>query len=206
MGLDGLVWEQMELRPPPPLRCYGRGPGRPSRCQRSGNSESGWGGEGMFSWCIKRPAPAVNASPSCRLPSPPPKSTRMLEAVNEQPTSPATHAPASARLRLPRPPPGAARLRTADAHVLPHRHAAMGALRFTLLFAVLLGLALLTTADQASADDSHLLCQRDMRMCAERRVRCLECRDNCFRLSELTVSELSARSRHWSRRCSRYVN
>jgi len=42
-----------QLRPLRPLRCCRRGPGRPSRCQVSHNSESGWGEERMFSWRLK---------------------------------------------------------------------------------------------------------------------------------------------------------
>jgi len=99
----------------------------------------------------------VHASPSFRLPSPSPKSARVLQVpVTEQPTSPDTQAPAAARHPLSLPPPVAARLITADVYCLPHRHVAMAALRFSLLVAVLLGLVLLTAPDQASAEATFL--------------------------------------------------
>jgi len=144
----------------------------------------------------------VQASPSCRLPSPSPKSARVLQvAVTEQPTSPDTHAPAAARHTLSRPPPVAARLRTADVH--SHRHVAMAALRFSLLVAVLLGLVLLTAPDQASAEATVLyLCMKDKQLCAHRRLRCSECSDHCTKASKTDDPWVADKTTFWARWCS----
>ena len=193
-----------QLRPLRPLRCCRRGPGRPSRCQVSHNSESGWGEGRMLSWRLKGPA-LMQPSPSRRWSSPPPNSTRVLEAaVVEQPTSPGTLAPAAARLPLSGPPPGAAPLRATDMPILPYGRVAMAALRCRLLVAVLLGLALLTAPDQASADEVRTICLRALISCSKRRLQCYECWFNCTVLSKKSPPGLSALSHRWASQCGRH--
>jgi len=150
----------------------------------------------------------VHASPSFRLPSPSPKSARVLQVpVTEQPTSPDTQAPAAARHPLSRPPPVAARLRTADVYCLPHRHVAMAALRFSLLVAVLLGLVLLTAPDQASAEATFLYrCVKDRKMCARHRLRCSECLDHRVKASDTDSPWLVSKTTAYAWMCNLAIN
>jgi len=147
----------------------------------------------------------MQPSQSRRWSSPPPNSTRVLEAaVAEQPTSPGTHAPAAARLPLSRPPPGAAPLRAADVHILPYGRVAMAALRFRLLVAVLLVLAHMTAPDQVSADEARSICFRSRILCSKRGLQCYECWFNCTVLAKKSPPGLSALSYSWAWQCGRF--
>ena len=81
----------------------------------------------------------------------------------------------------------------------------MAALRFSLLVAILLGLALLTAPDQASAIDLVGLCSAEMRLCSNRRLRCYECWVHCSNLAKDSSAGLSARSTTWAKECGKFV-
>ena len=80
----------------------------------------------------------------------------------------------------------------------------MAVLRFSMLVAVLLGLALFTAPDQASADNLVALCKSNLRLCGRRRLGCYECWVHCTKLSEISPPGLSARSGTWAWACGKF--
>jgi len=89
-------------------------------------------------------------------------------------------------------------------HVLLRHHIAMIAIRLCLLVAVLLGVALLTVTGQVSAEDPYELCDSNLTLCFQRRIRCRECWIHCSHLFKVSPPGLSAFSRLWAWKCGRY--
>jgi len=76
----------------------------------------------------------------------------------------------------------------------------MVALRFTLLFALLLT-TLLTAPYEAVANKLVRRCDADRRMCTSRGRRCQQCVDGCAMAAENSYGSMSASTKLWATLC-----
>lgn len=112
------------------------------------------------------------------------------------------------QVAFPFAPPSAARRRATGAQFLPLRPLNMATFRFTLLFSLLLGVALLAAPRQAAANIGWQ-CSEDLDMCLDHRLRCPECAVNCKKvaLEEARWGNhlLSRVAKNWAIMCDKRI-
>jgi len=90
-------------------------------------------------------------------------------------------------------------------YILSHHYLKMAALRFTVLFVLLLGVALLTAPHQVTAAAPTGLCYTNMTMCLDRYLRCRECFVKCMEVFHQLKGFRGRAAFLFAARCEKYV-